>query len=171
MLYNMQPDGEVTGGLNNYDDELCLVCVSFIELHTGLPMLLQSPPRPLTKRMRAESEDDNATDPEPKRPRVKSNSSTGSSTAKRNAEAGGRIALSFNKLSETMAKPIVTTTDISYVDDVMRVLEDETLLPIRPTQQAIQHCLHLPHRVSHPGPSLCYHPKRRTPQRHDCRNS
>jgi hypothetical protein len=132
VLDNTQPDGEATGGQNNYDDELRLVCVLFIELHTGLPMFLQSPPRPPTKCTRAESDDDDATDPEPKRPRVKSNSSTGSSTAKRNAEAGSQIALSFNKLSDTMAKPIVTTTDVSYVDDMMRVLEDETLLPPDP---------------------------------------
>ncbi|KAJ7803054.1 hypothetical protein B0H14DRAFT_3884229 [Mycena olivaceomarginata] len=131
VLDNTQLDGEATGGLNNYDDELRLVCVCFIELHTGLPMLLSSPRLP-TKRTHAESDDDDATDPEPKRPRVKSNSSTASSTVKRNAEAGSQIALSFNKLSDTMAKPIVTTTDVSYVDDVMRVLEDETLLPPDP---------------------------------------
>ncbi|KAJ7717614.1 hypothetical protein B0H14DRAFT_3521933 [Mycena olivaceomarginata] len=96
VLDNTQPDGEAAGGLNNYDDDLRLVCVSFIELHTGLPMLLQSPPRPPTKRTRAESDDDDATDPEPKRPRVKSNSSTGSSTAKRNAEAGSQSSPSMD---------------------------------------------------------------------------
>ncbi|KAJ7304612.1 hypothetical protein DFH08DRAFT_976600 [Mycena albidolilacea] len=115
VLNNTQPDGEAMGSLNNYDDELRL-----------------SPLRLLTKRTRAESDDDDATNPKPKQPRVKSNSSTGSSTAKRNAEAGSQIALSFNKLLNTMAKPIVTTTDVSYVDDVMRVPEDKTLLPLDP---------------------------------------
>ncbi|KAJ7797025.1 hypothetical protein B0H14DRAFT_3494216 [Mycena olivaceomarginata] len=132
VLDNTQPDREATGGLNNYDDELRLVCVLFIELHTGLPMFLQSPLRLPTKRTRAESDDDDATEPKPKRPHVKSNSSTGSNTAKRNAQVGSQIALSFNKLSHTMAKPIVTTMDVSYVDDMMRVLEDENLLPPNP---------------------------------------
>ncbi|KAJ7705890.1 hypothetical protein B0H14DRAFT_3526201 [Mycena olivaceomarginata] len=100
VLDNMHPDGEAMGGLNNYDDELCL-----------------SPPQPPTKCTHAESDD--ATNPKPKRPRVKSNSSSSSSTATRNAEADSQIALSFNKLSDTMAKPIITTTDVSYVDDMI----------------------------------------------------
>jgi hypothetical protein len=86
VLDNTQPDREATGGLNNYNDELRLVCVLFIELHTGLPMFLQSPLRPPTKRTHAESDDDDATEPKPKRPHVKSNSSTGSNTAKRNVQ-------------------------------------------------------------------------------------
>ncbi|KAJ7824201.1 hypothetical protein B0H14DRAFT_3729015 [Mycena olivaceomarginata] len=154
VLDNMLPDGEATGGLNNYDDELRL-----------------SPPRPPTKRTRAESDDDDATDPEPKRPRVKSNSSTGSSTAKRNAEAGNQITLSFNKLSDTMAKPIVTTTDVSYVDDVMRVLEDETLLPPDPRGKLFNivsaYLTESPVRAR----LFVITQSAEQPQRHDCRNS
>ncbi|KAJ7483038.1 hypothetical protein B0H11DRAFT_1914779 [Mycena galericulata] len=97
-----------------YDDELSL-----------------SPAKLSKKRTRSESHDDDAdadADDESdkgKCRRHKSDSSS-SSVARRNAEAGSQLARSVDNLSAAMLKPIVTTKDISYVDDVMHILEDAT---------------------------------------------
>ncbi|KAJ7678829.1 hypothetical protein B0H14DRAFT_2655706 [Mycena olivaceomarginata] len=122
-LGNILPEGEirVDGGSHGgeYPDELTL-----------------SPAKPPTKRTRAESDDDepnNPADPKGKRRRVKSDSST-TSTRGRNADAASQLARSVDSLSAAMLKPIVTTQDISYVDNVMLVLNDPTanLLPPDP---------------------------------------
>ncbi|KAJ6613724.1 hypothetical protein B0H10DRAFT_2436313 [Mycena sp. CBHHK59/15] len=102
---NNVPEEEKTigsqGGL--YDDELT-----------------ESPAKLSTKQMRAETDDDaeDTSDTKGKRRRHKSDSS----------KAGSHIACSVDNLSAAMLKPIVTSEDISFVDDVMNILEDSTLL-------------------------------------------
>ncbi|KAF8155045.1 hypothetical protein K438DRAFT_1777924 [Mycena galopus ATCC 62051] len=79
------------------------------------------------KRVRAISDDDGDNDDSTKdHKRQKSDSSTRSSTARRNAEAGG--ARSVETLSAAMNKPIVTSEDLSHVDKVIEILQDKTLL-------------------------------------------
>ncbi|KAK7027171.1 hypothetical protein R3P38DRAFT_2527177, partial [Favolaschia claudopus] len=51
---------------------------------------------------------------------------------RRNAEAGSQIARSIDNLSAAVAQPIVTSEDPRYVDDVVRILQDKTLLPDNP---------------------------------------
>jgi hypothetical protein len=86
---------------------------------------------------RAESDDeadakvDTNADLKGKHRRHKSDSSSGS-IARRNAEAGSQLARSFDNLSAAMVKPIVTMEDVSYVDNVLHILEDSTLLPPDP---------------------------------------
>ncbi|KAK7037088.1 Myb-DNA-bind-3 domain-containing protein, partial [Favolaschia claudopus] len=57
---------------------------------------------------------------------------TNSGNARRNAEAGSQIARSIDNLSAAVAQPIVTSEDPRYVDDVVRILQDKTLLPDNP---------------------------------------
>ncbi|KAJ7793718.1 hypothetical protein B0H14DRAFT_3889158 [Mycena olivaceomarginata] len=119
-LDNVQQDVDMPadmGGHGNYDDELKV-----------------SPAKPSSKRARAESEDDDTSsesEPKARRRRHKSDSSN-SSVARRNTEAGSQIAQSVENLSAAMLKPIVTTEDVSYVDDVMHILENPTMLPPDP---------------------------------------
>ncbi|KAF8123168.1 hypothetical protein K438DRAFT_2135975 [Mycena galopus ATCC 62051] len=121
-VINIPDEGETGGGrVNvNFADELTL----------------SPPPRPSRKRTRSDSDDDeaadapDATDTKGKRKRNKLDSST--SSARRNAEAGSQLARSVDNLSVAMLKPIVTTEDISFVNDVMRIPEDPTLLPHDP---------------------------------------
>lgn len=140
-LGNILPEGEirVDGGSHGgeYPDELTLVRLSFfLVLSYSALTPLQSPAKPPTKRTRAESDDDepnDPADPKGKRRRVKSDSST-TSTRGRNADAASQLARSVDSLSAAMLKPIVTMQDISYVDNVMLVLNDPTanLLPPDP---------------------------------------
>ncbi|KAJ7753039.1 hypothetical protein B0H14DRAFT_2980066, partial [Mycena olivaceomarginata] len=62
----------------------------------------------------------------------KSDSSSRSGTARRNAEAGTQIARSVDALSDVLAKPVVTTEDMTHVDKVIEILKDKTLLPPDP---------------------------------------
>ncbi|KAF7372233.1 hypothetical protein MVEN_00082800 [Mycena venus] len=104
-------------GARLYDDELRL-----------------SPAKLSSKRIRAESNDDDApdaADPKGKRRHHKSDSSNGS-TARRNAEAGSQLARSVENLSAAILKPITTTEDMSHVDNIMQILDDSTLLPPDP---------------------------------------
>ncbi|KAJ6532581.1 hypothetical protein B0H19DRAFT_1325543 [Mycena capillaripes] len=100
--------------------------------------LTASPPKP-RKRTRADSDDEDATDSTDtkgkRRRRHKSNSSSGS-VARRNAEAGSQLARSVDGLSAAMEKPIVTSNDVSYVDDVIEILNDPSLLPPDPRGEA-----------------------------------
>ncbi|KAJ7887048.1 hypothetical protein B0H14DRAFT_3127709 [Mycena olivaceomarginata] len=119
-LDNVQQDVDMPadmGGHGNYDDELKV-----------------SPAKPSSKCARAESEDDDtSSESEPKaRCRRHKSDSSNSSVARRNAEAGSQIAQSVENLSAAMLKPIVTTEDVSYVDDVMHILENPTMLPPDP---------------------------------------
>ncbi|KAF8142635.1 hypothetical protein K438DRAFT_1994725 [Mycena galopus ATCC 62051] len=106
------------------------------EGETGGGRVNSPPPRPSRKRTRSDSDDDEAADApdaadmKGKRKRNKLDSST--SSARRNAEAGSQLARSVDNLSVAMLKPIVTTEDISFVNDVMRIPEDPTLLPHDP---------------------------------------
>ncbi|KAJ7801585.1 hypothetical protein B0H14DRAFT_2615118 [Mycena olivaceomarginata] len=122
-LSNILPEREirVDGGSHGreYPDELTL-----------------SPAKPPTKCTRAESDNDEPNDPaDPKGKHhcVKSDSST-TSTCGRNADAASQLARSVDSLSAAMLKPIATMQDISYVDNVMLVLNNSTtnLLPLGP---------------------------------------
>ncbi|KAJ6452098.1 hypothetical protein C8R45DRAFT_1113215 [Mycena sanguinolenta] len=104
-------EGEGSGGAN-YDDELSL-----------------SPAKPSKKRTHSESNKNNNTNntitPKGKHRRNKSDSGTGS--VRRNGEAGSQLARSVDNLSAAMLKLIMTSKDLSYVDD-----DDPTLLPADP---------------------------------------
>ncbi|KAJ7143884.1 hypothetical protein C8R44DRAFT_724894 [Mycena epipterygia] len=127
VLANGHNEEDTSGGSQAglFDDELsALTC-------------MQSPAK-TRKRMRAESDDKDTTDPaDPKGKRRchKSDSSSGS-IARRNAEAGSQLARSVDGLSAAMAKPIVTASDVSYVDDIMEILNDTDLLPPDPRGEA-----------------------------------
>ncbi|KAJ7334965.1 hypothetical protein DFH08DRAFT_965698 [Mycena albidolilacea] len=95
-----------------------------------------SPAKLPTKRTRTESDDDepnDPADPKGKHRRIKSDSST-TSTRGCNADTASQLARSVDSLSAAMLKPIVTTQDILYVNNVMLVLNDPTanLLPPDP---------------------------------------
>ncbi|KAJ6450854.1 hypothetical protein C8R47DRAFT_1230045 [Mycena vitilis] len=115
-------DGEAASGsdkaVGSFDDELA-----------------RSPVKPSNdrKRTRAESEDagNDDTDSTKRRKREKSDTSSGS-VARRNAEAGTQLSRSVDNLAASMAKPIVTMEDLSHVDDVVRILGDDSLLPPDP---------------------------------------
>ncbi|KAJ7821006.1 hypothetical protein B0H14DRAFT_3471855 [Mycena olivaceomarginata] len=86
------------------------------------------------KRARAISED-NDDDGARSHKREKSDSSSRSGTARRNTEAGTQIARSVDALSDVLAKPVITTEDMSHVDKVVEILKDHTLLPPDPRGQ------------------------------------
>jgi hypothetical protein len=67
--------------------------------------------------------------------RHKSDSSSGS-IVHRNTEAGSQLARSVDGLSAAMAKPIVTANNVSYVDNIMAILNDTNLLPPDPHSEA-----------------------------------
>ncbi|KAJ7301367.1 hypothetical protein DFH08DRAFT_1090243 [Mycena albidolilacea] len=123
VLGNILPGGEirVDGGSHGgeYPDELTLVlpCEAAHQTHP----------------CESDDEPNDPADPKGKRRRVKSDSST-TSTRGCNADAASQLARSVDSLSAAMLKPIVTTQDISYVDNVMLVLNDPTtnLLPPDP---------------------------------------
>ncbi|KAK7027159.1 hypothetical protein R3P38DRAFT_3354922 [Favolaschia claudopus] len=73
---------------------------------------------------------------------------TNSGNARRNAEAGSQIARSIDNLSAAVAQPIVTSEDPRYVDDVVRILQDKTLLPDNPRGRLCNARSYLP-RVHH----------------------
>ncbi|KAJ7232268.1 hypothetical protein C8J57DRAFT_1383955 [Mycena rebaudengoi] len=105
---------EVGGGIPGpYDDELLLV----------------SPPKASGRRQRAESDDDENENTQKPRKRQKSDPSA---TARRNAEAGSQLSHSVDNLSAAMSKPIVTTEDLSHVDQIIDILRDKSLLPPDP---------------------------------------
>ncbi|KAJ6525124.1 hypothetical protein B0H19DRAFT_1199132 [Mycena capillaripes] len=121
-LDNMHED-DVGGGsqAGPYDDELTA-----------------SPPKP-RKRTRPDSDDEDATDsadPKGKRRRRHKSDSSSGSIARRNAEAGSQLARSVDGLSAAMEKPIITSNDVWYVDDVIEILNDATLLPPDPRGEA-----------------------------------
>ncbi|KAJ6611926.1 hypothetical protein B0H10DRAFT_2223595 [Mycena sp. CBHHK59/15] len=78
------------------------------------------------KRKQAESEDDEINTMKDQHKHQKSDSS---SVACRNAEAGTQLSRSVNNLSAAMSKPIVTTEDLTHVDEIICILQDKTLLP------------------------------------------
>ncbi|KAJ7802355.1 hypothetical protein B0H14DRAFT_2614345 [Mycena olivaceomarginata] len=82
------------------------------------------------KRERAISDDDDDTPPARLHKHQKSDSST-RSTARRNAEAGKSV----ETLSAAMGKPIITSEDLSYVNKVIDILKDKSLLPPDPKGQ------------------------------------
>ncbi|KAJ7340554.1 hypothetical protein DFH08DRAFT_938508 [Mycena albidolilacea] len=86
---------------------------------------------PREKASRNQLDDDDDTPPARLHKRQKSDSST-RSTARRNAEAGSQLAKSVETLSAAMGKPIITSEDLSYVDKVIDILKDKSLLPPDP---------------------------------------
>ncbi|KAF7348749.1 Myb-DNA-bind-3 domain-containing protein [Mycena venus] len=123
---SLQNDGE--GSAEPYDDELS-----------------RSPPKPsppTRRRTRADSDAEDEDDVTKGRKRLKSDSSTSSTaTARRNAAAGSQIARSVDNLAASMGKPIVTTEDMSHVNDVVEILKDDTLLPPDPNGRLFRHVL------------------------------
>jgi hypothetical protein len=94
-------------------------------------MCLQSPrAKASRKREHAISEDEDENTRSHKRD--KSDSSSRSGTARRNAEAGTQIARSVNTLSKVLTKPVVTAEDMSHVNKVVEILKDKSLLPPDP---------------------------------------
>ncbi|KAJ7264133.1 hypothetical protein C8J57DRAFT_1230615 [Mycena rebaudengoi] len=102
---------------NSYDDELLETPTDKRTKGTG-------------KRQRAVSEvSDNGDCTKGSRKRQKSDPT---SIARRNAEAGTQLSRSVDNLSAAMLKPIVTTEDLSHVDNIIDILRDKTLLPPDP---------------------------------------
>jgi hypothetical protein len=51
---------------------------------------------------------------------------------RRNAEAGMRISRALENLSAVIAQPILTSEDLSHVNEVVEILKDASLLPDDP---------------------------------------
>ncbi|KAJ7846852.1 hypothetical protein B0H14DRAFT_2583895 [Mycena olivaceomarginata] len=84
------------------------------------------------KRGRAISDDDNDNTPPARLHKRQKSDSSSRSTARHNAEAGSQLAKSVETLSAAMGKPIITSEDLSYVDKVIDILKDKSLLPPDP---------------------------------------
>ncbi|KAJ7202714.1 hypothetical protein C8J57DRAFT_1735608 [Mycena rebaudengoi] len=52
--------------------------------------------------------------------------------ARRNAEAGTQISRALDNFATVMAQPLVTTEDLSHVNEIVEILKDKTLLPDDP---------------------------------------
>ncbi|KAJ7233255.1 hypothetical protein C8J57DRAFT_1250109 [Mycena rebaudengoi] len=114
---NADDTGGTAAENNSYDDELLETPTDKRTKGTG-------------KRQRAVSEDsDNGDRTKGSRKRQKSDPT---SIARRNAEAGTQLSRSVDNLSAAMLKPIVTTEDLSHVDNIIYILRDKTLLPPDP---------------------------------------
>ncbi|KAJ7235953.1 hypothetical protein C8J57DRAFT_1530372 [Mycena rebaudengoi] len=114
---NADDTGGTAAENNSYDDELLETPTDKRTKGTG-------------KRQRAVSEDsDNGDRTKGSRKRQKSDPT---SIARRNAEAGTQLSRSVDNLSAAMLKPIVTTEDLSHVDNIIDILRDKTLLPPDP---------------------------------------
>jgi hypothetical protein len=130
-------DSTGAGGKGNgcFDDELILVHSGQTFTRPYHDTFSQSPhTKASRKRTHAISEDEDDNSGRSHR-REKSDSSSHSGIARRNAEAGTQIAHSVDALSDVLAKPVVTAEDMSHVDKVIKILKDKTLLPPDPHRQ------------------------------------
>ncbi|KAJ7204332.1 hypothetical protein GGX14DRAFT_398186 [Mycena pura] len=103
-----------------------------VDLPSSDDELILSPKRK-HGRVCAESDDDTTDASQVKRCR-RSKPDT-SSSGKRNADTGFALSTSFNKLPEalTQTQTVMTAADVSHVDDVIKILDDNpTLLPPDP---------------------------------------
>ncbi|KAJ7913224.1 hypothetical protein B0H13DRAFT_2326488 [Mycena leptocephala] len=121
------PMGDVNGGIDSRADNTGMGAVA----GPYNDELVVSPVKVLNKRQRAESDNNDASSSKGKRECQTSRSSS-SSVACRNAEAGSQISCSLDSLSATMEKPIITTEDLTHVDQIIEILQDKTLLPPNP---------------------------------------
>ncbi|KAJ6620523.1 hypothetical protein B0H10DRAFT_1946063 [Mycena sp. CBHHK59/15] len=74
----------------------------------------------------------NGNESETSKDKHKHQKSDSSSVSRCNAEARTQLSHSVNNLSATMGKPIITTEDVSHVDEVIHILQDKALLPSDP---------------------------------------
>ncbi|KAJ7789117.1 hypothetical protein B0H14DRAFT_3503405 [Mycena olivaceomarginata] len=96
--------------------------------------LSMSPREKVTrKRERAISDDDNT--PQAQLHKHKKSDSSTRSMAHRNAEASPQLTKSVKTLSAAMGMPIITSEDLSYIDKVINILKDKSLLPPNPKGQ------------------------------------
>jgi hypothetical protein len=84
------------------------------------------------KRERAPTDDDTSDAENMGRKPLKHQRSDSGGIARRNAEAGTQISRALDNLSSVMAQPLVTSEDLSYVNEVVNILKDPTLLPADP---------------------------------------
>jgi hypothetical protein len=121
-----------------FDDELsmvrrCRVSYAFFYSHQSNFDATKSPREKASrKRERAISDDDDDDTPPARLHKRQKSDSSSRSTARRNAEAGSQLAKSVETLSAAMGKPIITSEDLSYVDKVIDILKDKSLLPPDP---------------------------------------
>ncbi|KAJ7429654.1 hypothetical protein FB451DRAFT_1327687 [Mycena latifolia] len=112
------PQPGSTAHENEFEDELDLLSIT----------------RKPKKRERAETDDESSDNVDenkdksaPKRQRTNSGG-----IARRNAEAGTQISRALDNLSAVMAQPLITSEDLSHINEVVEILKDTTLLPEDP---------------------------------------
>ncbi|KAJ7715345.1 hypothetical protein B0H16DRAFT_1477500 [Mycena metata] len=107
--------GDGGGGAGAFDDELEVV-----------------PPSPKAKkRVRADTDDENDDAATEGRGKSKRPCKSGGK-ARRNAEAGSQILRALENFATVMAQPLVTTEDLSHVNEIVNILKDKSLLPDDP---------------------------------------
>ncbi|KAJ7501624.1 hypothetical protein B0H11DRAFT_1992452 [Mycena galericulata] len=84
------------------------------------------------KRERAQTDDDASENENNGKTALKQQRSDSGGIARRNAEAGTQISRALDNLSTVMAQPLVTSEDLSHVNEVVEILKDKTLLPDDP---------------------------------------
>ncbi|KAJ7234724.1 hypothetical protein C8J57DRAFT_156073 [Mycena rebaudengoi] len=84
------------------------------------------------KRQRADTDDENDNGADDQRPNPKRQRSESGGKARRNAEAGTQISRALDNFVTVMAQPLVTTEDLSHVNEIVEILKDKTLLPDDP---------------------------------------
>ncbi|KAJ7483107.1 hypothetical protein B0H11DRAFT_2279890 [Mycena galericulata] len=84
------------------------------------------------KRERAQTDDDASENENNGKTALKRQRSDSGGIARRNAEAGTQISRALDNLSTVMAQPLVTSEDLSHVNEVVEILKDKTLLPDDP---------------------------------------
>ncbi|KAJ7197849.1 hypothetical protein C8J57DRAFT_1737558 [Mycena rebaudengoi] len=84
------------------------------------------------KRQRANTDDENDNGANDQRPNPKRQRSESGGKARRNAEAGTQISRALDNFATVMAQPLVTTEDLSHVNEIVEILKDKTLLPDDP---------------------------------------
>ncbi|KAJ7484945.1 hypothetical protein B0H11DRAFT_1980233 [Mycena galericulata] len=84
------------------------------------------------KRQRADTDDENDDGASGGRQKVKRSRSESGGKARRNAEAGTQISRALENFATVMAQPLVTSEDLSHVNEIVTILKDKTLLPDDP---------------------------------------
>ncbi|KAJ7498459.1 hypothetical protein B0H11DRAFT_1980370 [Mycena galericulata] len=84
------------------------------------------------KRQRADTDDENDDGASGGRQKVKRSRSESGGKARRNAEAGTQISRALENFATVMAQPLVTSEDLSHVNEIVAILKDKTLLPDDP---------------------------------------